>query len=354
MSDIVALQHEMIPRWASFDEAVFYVLEHAEKNYQETMREFALDELGYVAEAKELKPDSESRIKQIKETVIQFIKKRVEDFMAMCNKFLQDAKKLIAKAADKNLNKMAYKIKENVDNLKDKEYGKTFAYPNFYKYVDGKGKNVDELQAAFDLCGAVSDAILKNDIADMEKDIESAKSKFYTAVHAKQGAKESEVRKGLITWFRCGSSKESTVTINKQYIKSALNDGMFNVVTNYNVLSSYVVQQIKEFKAIAKDDEKQVKADKKNNSSVYGVLMPALRFSISMMMTTQSAFMSIIREKTVKDISLLTRLAAMSVGKKKEEKATNEATEVTENQEQPIEESSSYQSEIASLFDFSF
>ena len=169
MSDIVALQHEIIPRWASFDESVFYVLEHVEENYQEMMRGFALDELGYVAEAKELKPDSESRIKQIKETVIQFIKKRVEDFMAMCNKFLQDAKKLIAKAADKNLNKMAYKIKENVDNLKDKEYGKTFAYPNFYKYVDGKGKNVDELQAAFELCGAISDAILQNDIADMEK-----------------------------------------------------------------------------------------------------------------------------------------------------------------------------------------
>ena len=184
-----------------------------------------------------------------------------------------------------------------------------------------------------------------SDIADMEKDIEAAKSKFYTAVHARQDAKESEVRKGLITWFRCGSSKESTVTINKQYIKSALNDGMFNVVTNYNVLSSYVAQQIKEFKAIAKVDEKQVKADKKNNSSVYGVLMPAIRFSVSMMMTTQSAFMSIIREKTVKDISLLTRLAAMSTGKKKE--ATNEAAEA-------IEESSSYQSEIASLFDFSF
>ena len=90
-----------------------------------------------------------------------------------------------------------------------------------------------------------------------------------------------------------------------------------------------------------------LKADKKNNSSVYGVLMPAIRFSVSMMMTTQSAFMSIIREKTMKDISILTRLSMASTGKKKE--ATNEAAEG-----EPIEESSSYQSEIASLFDFSF
>lgn len=354
MSDIVALQHEMIPRWASFDEAVFYVLEHAEKNYQETMREFALDELGYVAEAKELKPDSESRIKQIKDSVITFIKTKVKEFMAMCNDFLQKMKKTISNALDKNFYKMRNEIKKNIDNLKDKKYGKTYAYPNYYSYVDGKGENIKELNAAFELTAVISNAIGKNDIADMEKDIEEGKARFYTAVHAKQGAKESEVRKGLITWFRCGSSKESTIDVDKAYIKAAIEDGMIDIATNYNKLSSCVSAQVKKFKKGMDNNEKQVKADKKNNSSVYGVLMPAIRFASSMMMVTQGAFMSVIREKTMKDISILTRLAIVSVGKKKEEKATNEATEVTENQEQPIEESSSYQSEIASLFDFSF
>ena len=350
MSDIVALQHEMIPRWASFDEAVFYVLEHGEENYQEMMRGFALDELGYVAEAKEIKPDSESRIKQIKDTVITFIKKKVKEFMALCNDFLQKMKKTIAKTLDKGFYKMRNKIKENVDNLKDKKYGKTYAYPKYYSYVDGNGDNIDELNAAFELTAVVSNAIGKNDIADMEKDIEAGKARFYTAVHAKQGAKESEVRKGLITWFRCGSSKESTVDVDKAYIKAAIEDGMIDIATNYNKLSSCVSTQVKKFKKAMDNNEKQVKADKKNNSSVYGVLMPALRFASSMMMVTQSAFMSVIREKTMKDIFILTRLSTVSTKKKE---ATNEAAEGMEK-EQPIEESSSYQSEIASLFDFSF
>lgn len=344
MSDIVTLQHEIIPQWASFDEATFYVLEDFENNYQQMMREFAFDDLAYVVEKKDLAPDSESKIKKIKDTIVEFIKKQVNRFLAMCNKFLQQAKEKFDSVADKNLNKMTYKIKENIDNLKDKEYGKTYAYPNYYDYI-ANPQNIKELQAALDLCIDVINTVEEDDLSKMEEKINSAKSKFYTAVHSKQDAKESEVRKGLITWFRCGSSKEQTVTVNKAYIKSAVQDGMLNMVSDYGKISKYVSGVIKEYKKNINTVEKKVKGYKKNNSSVYGVLMPALRFAISMTMVTQSAFMSVIHEKLIKDISLVTRLAMVSSGGKK---ATNEAaTEV-------VEESSSYQTEIASLFDFSF
>lgn len=341
MSDVVALQHEIIPSWASLDEAVFYVMEHNEQNYNNMMRSIAIDEIRYVMEAGEPEPDSDSKIKKIKDAIVKWLSEAFESLKSLYNSALQTIKKKLANVKERFNTKAIKAAEAKLDKLKDKEYGFTYDYDELDKAIKGSSNAGTVWKLIDDIIG-VKETAGNN----LEAELESAKSAFLSSLKLDATAKESAIRSAYMNFLRSGNPEKATkVTIDKAYLKKNFGD-MAQSIRGYDEAAGFVKSAINRDKKAVNQMINDIKKDKKTNSTTYGIYIPYLKFVYRMVVTVESSILVVLRERLFKNFSIVARMIAMSTPKDPEKEVNTESAMFTE--------SSSYQSELASLFDWNF
>ena len=185
MSDIVALQHKIIPKWASFDEAVYYVMEYDEHNYNNMMKSIALDELGYVMESAEEQPDNSSKIKKMKDAVVKWLNSAFESLKALFNKALQAIKEKVRSVKGRITGKAIKAAEAKLDKLKDKEYGFTYTYTELDKAVKSSSDSASDVSRRH---RPEPDALRASDDSDQSCDYRRGCGKRTSACRHVQGA----------------------------------------------------------------------------------------------------------------------------------------------------------------------
>ena len=344
MSDIVALQHKIIPKWASFDEAVYYVMEYDEHNYNNMMKSIALDELGYVMESAEEQPDNSSKIKKMKDAVVKWLNSAFESLKALFNKALQAIKEKVRSVKGRITGKAIKAAEAKLDKLKDKEYGFTYTYTELDKAVKSSSDSASVWKLVDDIINA------KNG-GNLDAELEKAKSAFLRSLKLGEDAKEVTIRNAYMNYLRSGNpDKAVKVIINKGYLQKNFSK-MAESINGYDTAADFVKKAINRDKKAVNEMIGDLKKDKKSNSTTYSVYIPYLKFAYRMVSNVETSTISVLRERLYKDLAIVMRLVTMATPKSADD---DEDLKVKAVGESGFMESSSYQSEVASLFDWSF
>lgn len=331
----------VIPSWASIEESVFYVLEDSDRNYNEMMAGFALEELSYVSENKSIVHDSVEKIKKIKDAIVKFFVDTFNKIKTLLQKGIDMIKEKYNQVRGKITKATVEAARARLGNIKDKEYGYTYDYnalkPIFSSGSLGGAMNADSVDNFVqDIIGAKNQAA--EDGSNLNEKLLGIKNKFLTGSGLSTEAKESDIRKKIVAMCRAdGSGKVNKISIDKAYITSNF-DSMANLIDAYpKIVKSINDYEAKNKKLIDKAIQ-DVKKDKKSNSTIYSVCMPYYKFAMHYVTILCGSVIGAIREKTNKDFSIMLRLCVTT--KKVSESA--------------YMESGSYQAEVASLFDWNF
>ena len=331
----------VIPSWATLEESVFYVLEDSDRNYNEMMTGFALEELSAVAEANGVVSDGVEKIKQIKNAIIKFFVDTFNRIKELIKKGIEMIKEKFTQIGSKISAKMVEGARARLGNIKDKEYGYTYDY-HMLKGLFKNGAITDEVAAKAcdqfvnDIINAKNQAA--EDGSNLNEKLLAMKNQMLKASGLNTDAKESDIRKKIVTLCRADASgKMNKQVIDKGYLTEHF-DEMANVISAYPKIVKAVNDYENKNKKLIDKAIQDVKKDKKSNSTVYSVCMPYYKFAMHYVTILCGSVIGAVREKVSKDLSIMLRLCVTT--KKVSESA--------------YMESGSYQAEVASLFDWNF
>lgn len=348
MSELDNVQYRnIIPAYASLDEAALYVIERGELEFNEMMRHIGLTELGVLETTGTQMVYEETKLKSLIDTIVGWLKQRWADITGLFNKALNFFKQKSDEFKKKTQDKKLDKLKKKVEFLKDKEYGKTYEYSQFENIVNGTGvlwdalnkfeKGINDLQATF---MNYKDDETATEVNDMREKMDTMKSDLFSAFNLDNSAKESDIKAKVTEWIR---GKE--VTINKAYIQSNI-DSMFNSATDYNKTAKSVKKQLNKIKKDIDNDIKAVRKERKTaNESYLNAYLPYLKFGKNVTTAIAGATISAIKEKMSVDQRIILKLIVANTGKEEKEDGSVKT-------ESAVVESSTIQTELASLFNF--
>lgn len=345
MSELMDVKfRNVIPAYASLDEAALYVIERSESDFNEMMKHIGLTELGVLESTGSQMVYEGGNLKGLIDKIVEWLKQRWADIQGLFNKALNFFKQKAEEFKTKTQDKKFDKLKKKVDLLKDKEYGKTYEYSQFENIANGTGalwdalnkfqKGINDLQATF---MNYKDDTTSTEVNDMREKMDTMKSDLFSAFGVDNSAKESDIKEKVKEWIR---GKE--VTINKKYIQDNLQE-MFTSSTEYNKTAKKVKNQLNAIKKAIDADIKAVKKERQTANETYlNVYLPYLKFGKNVTTAIAGATIQTIKEKMSIDQRIILKLIVAKTGKE----------DGTPKTESAVMESSTIQTELASLFNF--
>lgn len=343
MSVLDTVQYRnVIPAYASLDESALYVIEESERDFAEMMKHIGLTELGVLESTGQQIVYEGERMKNLINTIVEWLKKRWADLQGLFNSALKFFKDKAEEFKTKTQGKKLDKLKKKAEMIKDKEYGKTYEYSEFDNIVNGTGsiweainkfqKGINNLQWNYQNHKDDVTATIAN---DMKEDMDNLKADLMSAFGLSESSKESDIKEAVKNTIR---GKE--VTINKAYIQKNLTD-MFDSATNYGKTAKTVKNQFNVIKKSFDTDINSVKKEKKTvNETILSIYLPYLKFGKNVTAAIAGATVQTIKEKMSIDMRIIMKLM---IAKSIKETTTQEAA---------VAESVTFQTELASLFNF--
>jgi hypothetical protein len=383
----------VIPSYASIDESALYVIEASERDFNSMMRNIGLNELGILEATGKPIVYEAGKISTVIDAAIEFLKKLWSGIEGMFNKFLHAMKA----GCDKfklMLDKATHASKEKAKNLKDGRYGMTYSYKNMDEVIDGKGplwkaiNTYDNSLYTHSLSALDTKAYSPNrDAKTASYNLKLARVHLIKAMGLGSDATDSSIKERIKTYIR--GSKEATIIINKAYILKHY-DEMVAMCSDYNYIKKKVSKLFATAKKDINDEIKKLNSLKnKIDMDVYQDYMESVKFGKQTIVSICGSVMSCITEqKKVYDKILFKIILAnkdksgkndgkMHTEAAADDNAAADTDDTSDDDSQPQEEgqqapdvaeraakeseqeaariameSVSYQSELASLFNF--
>ena len=324
-----------IPSYTTIDESYLLLIESAENDFNVMMANIAIDECYSINGNGALLESGDSKVKGIINSIVNWIKARWADLQNVFNKAMDAIHKKVDEFNSKVAKSTLKWIPKKLDKLKDKSYGKTYEYPNFDSLSSDGG-------SVFAAVRVYSDNVLKTlsssegSNENIKKELERIDSSFRREFGIGTDSKDSAIKGSMEKII-----KGAEVDINRDYIKKNY-ESMVNNCGDYSktqrTLKSTLNTAKKEFDKQIKEIKKKEK-ENEDFTSKLGVIAPYIKKSHHYLASASSIILSCTRNKMMKEMSIILRLA-MTFGKNQ---AQNESY---------VEESQSYQSEMSSLFNF--
>lgn len=345
------------PEYNTIEECGMIAVLNAEEQFNEMMESIGKDELKSVLESGvEALNESDNKVKQIFDKIVDWFKKRWEDIQGLFEKFLKKIDTMIKDHRAKKIDKLAPKMKEIVKKLKEKDkdgkekvYGKTFEYNGLDKYLDKKGKAYTSLDKQQKY---IKEVVLDINDTNKEAEVEAEIVEKFAAdkvkeaiIHDITGSNskdyKDEIRKDI---------RGKEVEITKKYICDHIDDIIKDAI-DPNRVKKEVAPIYKGIKKEIDDTIKYIKKHSGNDNSARTrslvKLIPAFKAVQNMTSVVSSVVLSELGKKKRTSSMLVHKLRyVITLREKKgneETAATNESTVYT---------SSTFQTELTSLFNF--
>ena len=345
----------IIPAYASVEESALYVIENGEREFNNIIKTIGLKELAFT-EATGTEVVTEASVKEIKEAIVKWLTTRYEDIKNLFNKALNwiqekiaNFKKNISTKELAILKKKAETIKEKDKEGKTKVYCKTYEYKNLDSVLDGNGKiwsafqkyERDIHEALFNFKMAVGDdsSIEYN---NMKEKLESANESLQ-----KEIGNELGINYTLLSNNQSIISKLSEyirgdeVDVTKDYIKNNLDD-MFKFSAEFGAVQKRFKKLINDTKKSFNDDIKIAKQDRKDvPADVYNLYVRSIKVAKDTNTSILGSIINCAKQKISLDLKIIMKLSMATTVK-----------EAADMEGESVLESTSYQTELVSLFNF--
>lgn len=327
-----------IPQYTTIEESYFLLIESAENDFNAMWTNIAINEYNdirgksFVAEAEGFG----DKVKGIIKSITDWIKARWNDLTKVFEKVMNAIRAKIDEFNSKVAKSTLKWIPKKLDKLKDKAYGKTYEYPNFESLSSDGGPVFAAVRAYSDKVLSTLTASGSNE--EVKKELESIDTSFKREFGAGKDSKDGAIKGAMDKMI-----KGNEVTIDRNYIKSHY-ESMVNGCADYskvqrslkgtlNVAKKEFDKQIKELKSKGKENS--------DFSSRLGVVAPYIKKAHHYLATASSTVLAATKNKMHKEMGIILKLA-ITIGK---EQPQNESYV-------DYGESQTYQSEMASLFNF--
>jgi len=342
----------VIPADVSVAEAALYVIEHSEKEFCDIIKGIGLNELAHL-EATGTVVTNENAVKDILDKILEWLKSKwgsVKELFeraltAIMNSIDNFKKKMATKSLD-GFRKKAGLIKEKDKDGAVKVYGKTYEYTHLDDMINVKGPVWAVVEKFTEKIHDLSaKAFTRNDegaLKDIFMDLNDAKDYIFEELTKILGAdvtNESNMITILNEYIR---GKE--VDVDKAYIVKNI-DTIYKNVTDPGKVKSDIKKTLNDTKRQYNTEMNfisKLKGKKELDAELAKRYAEAVRKGKQISTGIIGAVLSSVKQKYNTEMKILMKLAV--AGKEKE--AVGEATEA------PVVESSSFQTELVSLFNF--
>lgn len=332
--------YDVIPSWASLEESSLFLIENAEKEYNAMMASIGIQEYTEAVQGKVVSEADEgfgAKVKGLANKLIDWLKARWNQIKGLFDKAAKAINNQIDKFHQKIGDRRLDKLPAKVANLKDKTFGKTYAYPEFAK-ISGDGGT--PFRAVEVYANNVTSTLKSNGepeaVGNKLKEVDESFRKTFGAGSAD---KDSSIKGSIQSWIR-----GEEVTINKDYLSKHITE-MIKNTASFSKVQRDLKASMNSSKKTFDNTIKEIKEGAKDNESfakLFGVVSPYIKKVHHYSATVSGVILSEMRAKMMKEMSILIRLSTISgVIDTKHESYYGDYSE-----------SQTYQSEMASLFNF--
>ena len=341
----------VIPANVSIAEGALYVIENSEMEFNNIVKNIGLSELAYT-EANGAVITNEASVKEVVENIIAWLKKKWESVrelfdraIGILNKKVNEFKNSMQEKALGKMKEKAAKIKDTDKDGKKKIYGKTREYVQLSNALH-KGGDLWEAIAKFNndaheiLMGTynignvntsanVTGKMVTNQAERLISDLNDEVKKLVG--NENSTFSESSLMSSMMEYLR---GKE--IEVDKAYINEHI-ETMFRFTTDKDGIVKGLKMTYNNVKKQYNDDIATLKKDKKNvESSTYLECAKAIKHCKNVGTSYIGALLSVTKEKLNTESRILMKLSVATVKESTVEEGTIE--------------SSSYQTELVSLF----
>lgn len=335
------------------NESAWYVIEDAEKTYNEMVQGLAINEL-HVLESTGAVILNEDANEKTKFSLVEWLKKGWQAVKGFFERIFKLVSEKIASIKAKHFTKIdKNKIKKYIDSLdpKDKNgndriFGEYYQYTNLDAVNDGGAiwTQLKKYNAAIDRCFNDFKMSNKSDetkqyIANIQNDMMDAKEELNNTLKLGKDSAEANIQKAVKNYIR-----GEQVKMDLAFVKTHIDD-MINSATNPKAI---IDKTKKMYNDIKKDYDNTIKFVNQNRKDkdpqAYTVYMPFLKYGKNVSTQIASAALNCTKEKIMADLKVVMRLQAAI------NKSFNESAVVEEGS--TVVESSTYSKELRTLFNF--
>lgn len=349
--------NNVIPADATIKEGALYVIEHGEAEFNKIVKEIGLKELAYT-ESNGKVVTNEASVKSIVDGIIQWLKDKWASLKNLFDRALKFVTGKITEFKSKISAKRLEHAKKAALNLKDKDkdgntkvYGKTYQFTNLDKVVNmsngiwaairGFEKDINNIVDGLKISDDVEEAA--RIAQDGREKLEDARDIMYRDIAKEIGVSADDVASdsGMISAIESWIKGEE-VEVTKDYINKNIDD-IFKSATDSNNSVKDIKKVYNSFKKDYNDSISYLNKQKvfhKLNSQVFSTYRSVLKSGKNTGTSLVGAILGALKAKISVDQKIIMKLTLTSA----KEQPTNESAT-------PIE-SSSYQTELVSLFNF--
>lgn len=354
MDYLMGAQPSYIPSHLSINESAMYVIVESEHEFNKIFKSIGLEELAQVQESGVMLESGDGKIKGIMDKFVKWLQDRWADIKGFFEKIFGKIQTKINNLKRNYDQKKFAKAKEMVPKLngtdkdgKTKVFGKTYPY-NFATFgndVRKYGKAMDKLQAelikVLDIQGSPNYRGTDNESGAIAKEMQEQEEVIMSTFYRSIGVDEdytSDLRGQIKTDLRHGTSM---VDITKDWLVKNI-DNVIKMSTDITTTKKYSKDIFNTVKKNINSTISKSKGVKKDMAETgYTTWMTIMKRAITLNATVMGAVMECVNEFQSTCSSVIARLLS----------ATNKTEKMTYS-ESAMLESSSYQAEIASLFNF--
>lgn len=336
----------VIPTYASVEESALYVIESMESNFNAMMESVGIEELQTFEESGDILLEAEHKNKVI-DSIVTWLKETWEKVRGLFEKALKAIKDQIDKTVSKVGKASKDKCKKMADRLKaDKVYGKGFEWSGFADIIEGNGEIWNAVRGFEDaITGVKADYNYDpNNLMKIKDQLDTAKDKMEEKIISKSDGKK-DIQSAV---SRIIKGKE--IDINKDYIVKNF-DELWNYGTDFGKTANTVKKSLNKTKKSFDDTEKYFRGlarQKDENAAIIKEVIKYVKASKSTLISLDGAILSCVKTRCYEATRIILRLVVAV--KQKEEKEAKAETKTTN--ESAVIEPTSFQTELASLFNF--
>ena len=309
----------VIPESASASEGAFYVIEHAERTYNEMWREIGISELRSLEETGNmvLYEADEEKAKSIKDSILAWLESFWGTVKGLYESFLKKLDTLVKETKTK-LDKIGMKnkeaLKKHLSGLKyGKTYGKAYKWGSEFNDACKGGGKVGRVMARFDQYFSNvynSQELTKEAIEKVKSQLDIVKSESFEIL----GVKETSQVQGKVLEIMRGEE----VAVDDAYIKTNF-DELWKYATDFGASSAKLKDKLKHSKKSFDEAARKIRTFKPAKKEAnLKILVNTIKESRAILVHMDNAAMRAVRERALISARIMLRLAI--VAKAKEEK----------------------------------
>ena len=329
--ELAAIKPDMsvFPSFVPFNEAVYYVLEANEKDFTQLLTDIGLHELAIFESTGSiiLYEDNSNEKKESTNKIKEFCQRAWARIKALFERILNQISAAITDLLHKKIVKDPKKLAEAVANLPTDYEIKTFEYNQVLKMINNSA----------DIIAGIKD-FLDNPANDSLRDMQQ-KSADRQSIADNTNVKNDMNQKSYDDFKKVLTGNE--ITIKKSDLTEAKIKEIMDIVTNYSVNKNKISNVYKANKEVYESIIKEVDKGKADSKDKIKNLKLAIQDNANICNTTLSVYFNMFKSYMRIAVDLNKALAKTESKDKKNQK------------DQKVDESA-YDSEVASLFSWSY